>query len=110
MERVFENIRLSVAPLRYGAGIKGKIGSSLCYGVPCIATPMAVEGMGLVSGKNVLVGETPEEFSDAVCQAYLNKEVWQRISEEGYQFALENYSVKAIRERVKNLLWAVTEG
>jgi len=106
---VFEGIRLTVAPLRYGAGIKGKIGSSLCYGVPCIATVMAVEGMGLVNEKNVLVGETPEEFANAVSLAYLDKDLWQRISSGGYQFALENYSVDVISKQVKNLLWTVME-
>ncbi|ABI58441.1 hypothetical protein Neut_0153 [Nitrosomonas eutropha C91] len=49
LQPVFADIRLTVAPLRYGAGIKGKIGTSLCYGVPCVATPMAVEGMGLTA-------------------------------------------------------------
>jgi hypothetical protein len=107
---IFEEIRLTVAPLRYGAGIKGKIGSSLCYGLPCVATPIAVEGMGLTNEENVLVGDTPEEFANAVCQAYLDSDLWQRISAGGHQFALENYSVNVIRERVKNLLWGVTEG
>jgi glycosyltransferase involved in cell wall biosynthesis/peptidoglycan hydrolase CwlO-like protein len=110
LESVFESVRLSVAPLRYGAGIKGKIGSSLCYGVPCVATSIAVEGMGLVDGHDVLVGDTPEAFADAVSQAYSNDILWRRISARGRQFALENYSREVIRERVDSLLWAVREG
>ena len=39
--------RLSVAPLRFGGGIKGKVGTSLSHGLPCVATPVAAEGMGL---------------------------------------------------------------
>lgn len=110
LKPLFDNIRLSIAPLRYGAGIKGKIGTSLCYGVPCIATPIAVEGMSLCDGENVLVGETPEEFANALCLAYLDKQVWQRISEKSHQFAMENYSVEVIRERVKNMFQGITEG
>lgn len=110
LEPVFANIRLAVAPLRYGAGIKGKIGTSLCYGVPCVATPIAVEGMGLAAGINVLVGKTPEELAAAVCDAYLDAELWKSLSSEGHRFALENYSVAVIKERVKNLLFAVTNG
>ena len=110
LDPVFADIRLTVAPLRYGAGIKGKIGTSLCYGVPCVATPIAVEGMGLTAGKNVLVGETPEQFASAVCDAYLNAEIWKSLSREGHKFALENYSVEVVKDRVYNLLFAVTNG
>ena len=110
LEPVFADIRLTVAPLRYGAGIKGKIGTSLCYGVPCVATPMAVEGMGLTAGLNVLVGESPEAFASAVCDVYQNAEFWQTLSTEGYKFAIENYSIDVIRGRVRNLLFAVNNG
>ena len=110
LEPVFADIRLTVAPLRYGAGIKGKIGTSLCYGVPCVATPMAVEGMGLTAGLNVLVGESPEAFASAVCDAYQNASLWQTLSTEGLKFAVEHYSVDVIQERVRNLLFAVNNG
>jgi glycosyltransferase involved in cell wall biosynthesis/SAM-dependent methyltransferase len=110
LEPVFSNIRLSVAPLRYGAGIKGKIGTSICYGVPCVATPIAIEGMGLIDGVNVLVGETPEQLAEAICTAYLDAAKWNALSNEGHRFALDNYSVSVIRDRVSNILWATTEG
>jgi glycosyltransferase involved in cell wall biosynthesis len=110
LEPVFTDIRLTVAPLRYGAGIKGKIGTSLCYGVPCVATPMAVEGMGLTPGLNVLVGESPEAFASAVSDAYQNAGLWKTLSVEGQKFALESYSIDVIQERVRNLLGAVNNG
>src|SRR5262249_26897265 len=49
--------RLTVAPLRFGAGVKGKIVTSLAHGVPCVATPVAAEGMGLEAGRHVAVAE-----------------------------------------------------
>jgi len=57
LEEYFAGIRLTVAPLRYGAGAKGKIVSSLAYGVPCVASSIASEGMGLKDGVDVLVGD-----------------------------------------------------
>ena len=60
-----ERARLTIAPLRYGAGIKGKIGTSLGHGVPCVATPLAAEGMGLKHGKEILIADTPEDFARA---------------------------------------------
>ena len=110
IEPLFSEIRLSLAPLRYGAGIKGKIGTSLCYGVPCVATPMAVEGMGLIAGKNVMVGETPGQFADAVCELYSDEKLWNAFSVESHRYAQENYSVDVIGARLRNILSAVTEG
>ena len=107
---LFEKVRLSIAPLRYGAGIKGKIGSSLCYGVPCVATSIANEGMGLIDGYNILLGDTDEDFADMVYRAYTEKSLWQKISIASYEFALENYSIDVIRQRVHSILWSVQEG
>ena len=53
----FDSVRLSVAPLRFGAGIKGKINQSMAFGVPVVATSLAVEGMGLTDQEDVLIGE-----------------------------------------------------
>ena len=47
-------MRLTVAPLRYGAGLKGKVVASLAVGLPCVATPEAVEGMVDVAAVDVL--------------------------------------------------------
>ena len=109
LDPIFADIRLTVAPLRYGAGIKGKIGTSLCYGVPCVATPMAVEGMGLTPGVNVMVGDSAEALARAVCDAYLNEDVWNKLSTQGYKFAIENYSVDVIKGQVRTLLSNVSE-
>ena len=57
-----DRCRMSVVPLRYSAGMKGKIGTSMSYGVPCVATPIGVEGLGLKQGENILVGDTPENL------------------------------------------------
>ena len=45
----FDSVKLSVAPLRFGAGIKGKINQSMGFGVPVVATSLAVEGMPLTN-------------------------------------------------------------
>src|SRR5438309_6580656 len=62
----FESVRLSVAPLRFGAGVKGKINQSMAWGVPVVATSVAVEGMELTFGEDILVADEPEEFARAL--------------------------------------------
>jgi hypothetical protein len=55
VSRFFDGCRLSVAPLRYGAGVKGKVNQSLAHGLPVVATSQASEGMFLRDGESVLV-------------------------------------------------------
>lgn len=96
----FDRIRLSIAPLRYGAGIKGKLGTSLSYGVPSVATGIAVEGMHLVDGEHVLVADDAQAFADAVVRLYGDAALWNRLSDAGLRFVDETYSVDAGLRRV----------
>jgi GT2 family glycosyltransferase/glycosyltransferase involved in cell wall biosynthesis len=75
--------RLSIAPLRYGAGVKGKIGEALMHGLPVITTPIGAEGMDLVDGEHALIAEAGEDFARAVIRLYDDPVLWQRISDAG---------------------------
>lgn len=92
---LFGSCRLTVAPLRFGAGMKGKVVSSLTHGVPCVASPMAVEGSRLVHGEHLLVAETPEQMAEAVMTLYGDKELWHRLSEAGLRCCAEFHSIAA---------------
>jgi glycosyltransferase involved in cell wall biosynthesis len=105
---LLEQVKATVAPLRYGAGIKGKIGSSLCHGVPCVATSIAVEGMGLTDGENVLVADAPEHFANAILRLYTDRALWNTLSEAGTSFAKNNYSQDVITARMRAILWTLT--
>ena len=97
-------MRLSVAPLRYGAGIKGKIGTAMVAGLPVIGTNIAVEGMYLTDGENVVVANTPIEFAKAVAELYDNKEKWTKIRNNGLKFAKENWSAEASLARLAGVV------
>ncbi|WP_414898726.1 glycosyltransferase [Rhodovulum sp. YEN HP10] len=99
-----EQVRLSLAPLRYGAGIKGKIGTSLSHGVPCVATSLAAEGMGLQSGRDILVADTPEAFAEAVLSLHGDEMLWTRMSRAGYDFCEARYSRRAVAAKLNALL------
>lgn len=100
----FDNIRLSVAPLRYGAGIKGKLGTSLGYGVPSVVTSIAAEGMPLVDGQHVLLADNPSAFAKKVIRLYSDEELWQRLSSSGMRLVQKEYSVEAGMKRISGLL------
>jgi GT2 family glycosyltransferase len=99
----FESVKLSVAPLRYGAGIKGKINQSMGFGVPVVATSLAVEGMPLINREDILIADEPEDFARALIELYESEELWNRLSENGFRKTKENYSVDAARKRLSYL-------
>ena len=99
----FDNCRLSVAPIRYGAGIKGKIGTSASYGVPCVATSVAAEGMGLTDNLNVLIADNPQQFAEKVIDLYSDENLWLTISVNSLDFMYRNYSYESGKEIIKDL-------
>ncbi len=96
--------RLTVAPLRFGAGTKGKVVTTLAAGVPCVASPIAVEGMGLTDGLNIRVADTPQEFADVAIGLYEDEPAWTAMSDAGLEFAQQNFSVAGLRRRLTAML------
>jgi len=99
----FDSAKLSVAPLRFGAGIKGKINQSMGFGVPVVATTLAVEGMPLINRKDILVADEAEDFAHALIELYESEALWNRLSENGIRKTRALYSTEAAREKLKLL-------
>ncbi|MFD6679051.1 glycosyltransferase [Micromonospora parva] len=76
---MYRQARVAVAPLRYGAGVKGKVGEAIEYGVPVVGTPIAFEGMGLVAGVDVLGGETAAELAGQLVRLLRDDELAGRL-------------------------------
>jgi len=104
LSAVLDRCRMSVVPLRYGAGIKGKIGSSLSFGLPCVSTTIGAEGMGLEEGDGVLVADDPAKFADAVVRLHQDTGLWNSSSHGGLDFVQRNYSLEAGIDTVAALL------
>lgn len=99
-----DGCRVAVAPLRYGAGVKGKVNLSMAHGQPVVATPCAVEGMHLADGADVLVAGDASAFADAVVRLYRDEALWQRLAAGGLSNVAEHFSADAARDVVRRLL------
>ncbi|MCX7856654.1 MAG: glycosyltransferase [Deltaproteobacteria bacterium] len=102
--------RVSVAPLRYGAGMKGKIGEALSFGLPVVTTSIGAEGMGLTHGVNVLIGDDKEKFANEVIRVYRNREVWETLSANGKRFIEDTYSPEAVKKRLSSIFLSMEIG
>ena len=87
--------------------MKGKVVNSLAHGVPCVATTMAVEGTGLVAGRDILVADEPGMYAEAVVAVYTDSAVWARLSANGLAFAEENFSLRQVTVKIREMLEAL---
>jgi GT2 family glycosyltransferase/glycosyltransferase involved in cell wall biosynthesis len=101
---LLEGARVGVAPLRYGAGVKGKVNHSLAHGQPMVATLCAVEGMHLTDGVDVLVADDAEAFAAAVVRLHEDRALWQALSAGGLENTRRHFSPAAVRATLRTLL------
>jgi len=92
---LYRKIRLSVAPLRWGAGVKGKINTAHQLGIPVVCTTIASSGMHAVNGTHVLAADDPEAFAAMVLQAYYDEPTWHRLVAGGLQLQETYFSASA---------------
>lgn len=101
-----DGARIGLAPLRYGAGVKGKVNLSMAHGQPVVATPCAVEGMHLRDGSDVLVAESAEDFAAAVLRLYGDETLWQTLSRNGLDNVAQHFSPDAARDTVRRVFFS----
>lgn len=104
LDPVYAAARVVVAPLRYGAGMKGKIGEALSHGVPVVTTSIGNEGTGLEPGRELLVADDAAAFAEAVVDAHTDPGVWRALATAGRAAAERLYSPSVTRTRVEHLL------
>lgn len=102
-----DRCRLSVAPLRYGAGVKGKVNQAMAHGQPVVATPAAVEGIHATDGEDVLIASEADAFADAVVRLYEDEALWNRLSENGLTNVRAHFSRDAAKRDLETLFEAL---
>jgi O-antigen biosynthesis protein len=97
LDPFLEGCRLSLAPLRYGAGVKGKVNQAMSHGLPVVATTCAAEGMFLEHGRDVLIADDARSFADCIVSAYEDETLWNRLSAGGMDNVQRHFSMEAAR-------------
>lgn len=98
LEPLFDKVQIAVAPLRYGAGIKGKIATAMSVGLPNVVTTIGAEGMGLTSGVDCIVADTPDQIAAAVLALTHDRALWNRISHNCAVFCERTYGTSAAQD------------
>ena len=93
---VMQKARVCLAPLRFGAGLKGKLLDAMLYGTPGVTTSIGAEGMYgdlLTPG---VIADTPESFAELSVAIYSDKIKWQQNAQRGVEIIKARYNGKAI--------------
>ena len=102
VEPLYQSCRLMLVPLRYGAGLKGKLGESLAHGLPVVTTPTGAEGFGITDGVEALIADEPAAFAAAAIRAYSQKDLWERLAEHGYQHVEKHFTPEVVAEIINS--------
>jgi len=94
---------ISVAPLRYGAGMKGKIGEAMAHGIPVVTTSVGAQGMNLTALDNIMIADTPEHFASAVVQLLGDDALYAKIRKNGLQHVDDKYTKARLRPSIASI-------
>jgi glycosyltransferase involved in cell wall biosynthesis len=103
----FNSSRVFIAPLRFGAGVKGKIGQSLEYGLPVITTDVGAEGFEFGTHASKLIDNTAQGMADKILKLYQDDALWMEVSKASKK-VLEPFSVNNIEANVLKILNELT--
>lgn len=104
----YEQCLVTLAPLRFGAGIKGKVLYSLGRGVPVVATSIAAEGLQAIDGQDLLIADDPTAFRDAIVALHEDAALWERLSVNGRALVARHFSFETVREQLSLALAEAT--
>jgi GT2 family glycosyltransferase/glycosyltransferase involved in cell wall biosynthesis len=102
-----ESALVSVAPLRFGSGMKGKIGEAMAWGIPVVTTTIGAEGMRLQDGVDALIADAPEDFARRIIQLHENPELWESIAQNARKRVEREWSPDAVDRDLTQILAGV---
>lgn len=104
---LLSRLRVCVAPLRFGAGVKGKMLTAMAAGLPLVATGVAAEGLGLRHGLTALLAEDAEAFARDVLALHSSAELWERQVEAATAHLEAGWGADVVREHLADALRAL---
>ena len=90
-QEVVRNARVVLAPLRFGAGIKGKLVEAMQCGTPSVTTKIGAESMNGDLPWNGFIVDDAQVFADKVVELYQDKILWLKAQENGFEIIEKRY-------------------
>lgn len=104
VSKVMQNSKVCLAPLRFGAGLKGKVIDAMKNGTPCVMTSVAAEGIFHLMETHDCVLDNPKDFAKKAILLYKDKSVWQGFSNDGFKVINERFQKEKFEKRLKDII------
>ena len=91
---------VGISPALSGAGIRGKIHQYAALGLPCVASPIACEGLSYKDGESIIIANTSHEFINACIALLQNKSLNERVKQKAMLICREHYQWSAWRPEI----------
>ncbi|SBO44338.1 glycosyltransferase [Cyanobium sp. NIES-981] len=89
---VYDRHRVFIAPLRSGAGLKGKVAAAAAHGIPQVLSPLAAEATGLRDGQEILIARGPDDWLAALDRLLGDDGGWEEMSQAAFRYARTTWS------------------
>jgi GT2 family glycosyltransferase/SAM-dependent methyltransferase/glycosyltransferase involved in cell wall biosynthesis len=104
LQPLLEHARVMVAPLRFGAGMKGKVTQCLAAGLPVVTSTVGAEGLDVRDGESMLIADEPAEIADRIIRVCRDDALWRKVSVAGQSVVAMTCSPQAIDREMRGLL------
>lgn len=103
-EPYLDSAAVSIAPLRYGGGMKGKVNEALAHGLPVVSTSIGAQGFDIKNGEEMFVADEPEEFANAVLTLLNDNKLQRKMGIAGQQLNEKLCSPGVIEQNIDGML------
>lgn len=109
VNEVMANSKICLAPLRFGAGLKGKLVDAMQNGTPCVMTSIAAEGMFGNLDTNGFIENDPEQFAEKAVFLYENEHIWKEKQSFGFKVFNARFDANFFHERFFQKVYATIQ-
>jgi glycosyltransferase involved in cell wall biosynthesis len=103
-QAIVKKARVVLAPLRFGAGIKGKLLEAMQTGTPSVTSTIGAESMHGELPWNGYICDNPEDFVDKALLLYQDRIAWVSAQENGFEIIKKRYAITLFEADFKNRL------
>jgi len=107
LKNLLTSSRVFIAPLRYGAGVKGKIGQAIEYGVPVVTTPIGAEGMYLIDSISCIEASDETGFAKGVIKLNTSATFWNTIQKNAAKSLMDNFSPHLAKQNIESIIKSI---
>ncbi|MFN6039134.1 MAG: glycosyltransferase, partial [Bacteroidota bacterium] len=100
----YSKSKILVAPMQSSIGLQNKLLEAMAMGLPCITSSLANNALQAKSGSEILIADTPEEYSEKILELLSDEKLYLQFSDAGLNFVKEKYSWENFNQRLFELL------